>query len=268
MARRTHPPGTVNDAWLVETRLPDENALLKTGALRIEVTNFAAITHAVPAERVRANVPDVYEVETFVDTDGIEKAFVTATCFCNDDFRWAHSPYPKHTFNENTYRGYVTADDKKGLYFFGRYLGSPLAVAGQRTIARDTWLGNFSLNIGRGPEGYTRYDCDVTGSRGGTHFRVVATDQPPALHPFSSGEEMAQHITYRLNGFFTTSAGFQGRMPVAHPRMRPYSGRLLSGRFDLWTELDILEPDEVMSPYSVLVEPGVTFTLYPPRTAK
>ena len=56
-------------------------------------------------------------------------------------------------------------------------------------------------------------------------------------------------------------------MPVSHPHMLCVEGVLHDGRFDLWHELGIVEPDEVLEPYSVLVTPFVPFTRHPPRPA-
>ena len=232
----------------------------------VEVENFAVVTHRVPADRVRAHLPDIYELQTF-EQDGEEYAFVSATCFCNRDFRVTGVPFPRHTFNESTYRTYVDYNGRWGVYFIGRYLGTPLAVSAQKTLARDTWRGDFDVSIDRTADGYRSYVCNVSGDHGGASFSVEAADPPSAQAPFSSVDEHTQFITYRLSGLFTSTAGLQGHMPVSHPRMRPYQGRLFAGRFEFWERLGIVRPEEREDVYSVLVLPHVPFTLHPPRPA-
>ncbi len=234
-------------------------------SIAVEVQNFALVTHAVPAERVLRHLPPPYELQTFFGDDGTEMCFVSATCFCNRDFRWALLPYPRHTFNESTYRTYVRHKGGQGVYFLGRYLGTRLAVSAQKTLARDTYLGDFTVATNLGSEGYDDYTCRVSSDRGHTSFKLRAKDAPRARGPLESGDEHAQFITYRLEGYFTSTLGAQGHMPVGHPRMSPYEGELLEGRFDLWDELGIVPAAEAMDAFSVLIEPGVPFELAPPR---
>jgi uncharacterized protein YqjF (DUF2071 family) len=230
----------------------------------VDVLNFAIVTYAVPAERVLRHLPKVYELDTFEGPDG-QRALVSTTCFCNQDFRLAGVPQPRHTFNESTYRTYVSRDGEKGVYFFGRYLGTRLAWSLQRPVARHTYEADIEVDVQRTPEGYASYGCSARSRSGATNFSVEAMDVPSAKSPFASGEELAQFITYRLHGFFTSTAGFQGHMPVGHPRMRPLAGTLSAARFDLWSQLGVLRPDEVDDPYSVLVVPEVPFRLFAAR---
>jgi uncharacterized protein YqjF (DUF2071 family) len=230
----------------------------------VEVRNFALVTHAVPADRVRPHLPSSYTLETFVE-EGEERCLVSATCFCNHGFRWSATPYPKLTFDESTYRTYVTHRGRRGVYFLRRFLSRPLAFGPQRLFEANAALAHFEVETRVDESGYHAYVHRVQSGATHNHFSIKAVDDPSAIPPFDDGEEMAQHITYRLHGFFTASAGFQGHMPVSHRRMTPWAGELLSARFDTWTELGILEEHELTEAHSVLVEPLVQFRLHPPR---
>lgn len=120
--------------------------MLGVGVARVEVDDFALVTHAVPAERVRVHLPDVYELQTF-KAGGVERCFVSTTYFCNRDFRPAVVGFPRLTFAESTYRTYVVHRGRAGVYFFGRYVGSALVWAGQRAVARDTYHGDFVVDV-------------------------------------------------------------------------------------------------------------------------
>ena len=230
----------------------------------IEIRNFAIVTYAVAAERVQRHLPGAYELDTVHGPDG-PIAFVSATCFCNENFRLAGLGFPRHTFNESTYRTYVTHKGRKGVYFFGRYLGTRGAWMAQRPLARHTYTADFEIATIRGANGYDIYSCLALSSAGPTSFSVRASEPPQAKEPFRSGDELAQFLTYRLHGFYTDVLGAQGHMPVKHPRMDPLAGALSEGRFDLWDELGIVDAEEAQAPFSVLVVPAVPFTLYPPR---
>jgi uncharacterized protein YqjF (DUF2071 family) len=240
--------------------------LTEAVAVAIDVENFALVTHRVPADRVRRHLAPTYDLETFGEGTG-EYCFVSATCFCNRNFRLNMLRNPHHTFNETTYRTYVSFKGRRGVFFFGRYLGTPLALIPQRLLSRDVFHAEFDLSIERGPQGYISYVCSASSSQGETSFSLEATDQPPQKPPWESGEEHGQYLTYRLDGYFTSSMGFQAHSPVSHQRMRPFSGRLHEGRFELWEQLGIVPREEANKPYSILVTPGAHFTLYPPRPA-
>ena len=226
----------------------------------VDVGNFALVNYRVAAERVLRHLPEAYELQVF---DG--DCFVTATCFCNGGFRPRFLPLPRLTFDESTFRTYVTHKGRVGVYFLGRYLSRLGATVPQRVIARDTYDADFTVATERTDEGYRAYSCHATSQAGEVSVALTATDRPVAIDPFESGEQLAQFFTYRLHGFFTASLGFQGHMPVAHPRMSPWAGELSGARLDLFEELGILSADEAQAPHSVLVEPGVPFTLYAPR---
>ncbi|MDQ4143953.1 MAG: DUF2071 domain-containing protein [Actinomycetota bacterium] len=232
----------------------------------VDVENFALVTHRVPAERVEPHVPEELRLQTFEDADG-RYCLVSASCFCNSRFRVTGLAYPHLTFNESTYRIYVDYNGRQGVFFIGRYLGHPLAVAGQKTLHKDTWLADFDLAIERSELGYPSYDFRATGPRGETSFSITAEEDPKKRDPFESAWDHTQFITYRISGLFLSTLGGPGHMPVSHPHMRCVEGVMHEGRFDLWEELGILDPDETLEPYSVLVAPRVPFTLHPPRPA-
>lgn len=235
-------------------------------SVSIDVENFALVTHKVPAERVRRHVPERYELQTFEEA-GEEFALVSATCFCNRDFRPTALQFPRHSFNESTYRTYITYQGHAAVFFFCRFLGTALATLPQKTIDRNVYQADFEVDTDLGPAGFTRYVCRAAGPRGETYFSLEATREPPAMHPFTSGEEHEQFITYRLDGHFTSTVGTPAHGPVSHGRMRAWSGHLQAARFDPWEELGIVTRAEAERPYSVLVTPGTTFRLQLPRPA-
>lgn len=234
----------------------------------VDLENFILINHAVPAARVRPQLPDKVALETFEGADGAETCFVTTACFCNRDLRWRLTRRPTHTFNQVTFRTYVTYGEARGLYFFGTYCDTISSWLWQGAMATGTKMASFELDTTKDGRGYHRYACTARSGAEEVSWLAEATDQPAVIHPFATPDEHVQFIGYRLHGFSRNPFGFYTHGRVDHRRLRPFGGRLLQGRFDLWTRLGILDPSEFLSPASVLVEPHIRFTLMPPRPVR
>lgn len=254
------------------TDAPDERQRPNRGPAAIEadvdLENFLMINHAVPATRVQAQLPDKLSLETFVGEDGVERCFVTTTCFCNRDLRWRLTKRPTHTFNQITFRTYVTYGEARGLYFFGTYCDTISSFLWQGAMATGTKLTPFELDISKDGRGYSRHAGAARSGAEEVSWLAEATDEPTPIHPFATANEHVQFIGYRLHGFSRNPWGFSTHGRVDHRKLRPFSGRLIEGRFDFWTRLGILEPDEWLMPASVLVEPHIRFTLMPPRPVR
>ena len=230
----------------------------------IEVQDFALITYRVPADRVREHLPEVFSLQTH-HAGGVEWCFITTTCFLNGDFRPTATAHPRHTFFESTYRTYIDYQGLHAVYFMGRYLETWPSYISQRPVARDTYRADFEVHVDRDSGGYRSYRCRATSAAGNTDFSVTATDSPPPLPPWTTGEEHGQFLTFRPIGCFTSSVGNQMRGRVDHARLRPWSGHVTAPpRLDFWERHEILTREEAAEPYSVLVDRGTRFFLYPP----
>ncbi len=231
----------------------------------VDLENVILITHAVPAQRILEHLPGGLSLETFEGAGGQETSFVTTSCFCNRDVRWRLTRRPTHTFNQVTFRTYVTHGEDRGLYFFGDYVDTISSWAVQGALAAGTKLAKFDVDLEREGRGYARYSCSARSGAAEIRFVAEATGQPEAVHPFTTGRQHDQFITYRLHGFARNPFGLYSHGRVDHRRFRPFSGTLSEARFDFWESLGILDREEGLSPFSVLVEPHIRFVLLPPR---
>ncbi|MDQ3958126.1 MAG: DUF2071 domain-containing protein [Actinomycetota bacterium] len=245
---------------------PDRGPRVKEAEVDLE--NFVLVTHAVPAERVRRILPERLTLETFDSEDGREMTLVTTSCFCNRDLRWSVLPRPTHTFNQSTFRTYVTYGRHRGSYFFGDYVDTVPSFLTQGAMASGTRYASYDLDIQRSGAGYSRYSCTARAGKQVLRFVAEAEGRARPRHPFTDGSQKAQFITYRLHGFARNAAGFYTHGRVDHRRLKPFSGTLLEGRFDFWADLGVLPPEEFRPAFSVLVEPNVRFVLLPPRPAR
>lgn len=234
---------------------------------KVDVENFALITHAVPAERLREHVPERFEVETFTAPSGDEMGFISTSTFCNRQIHWSLSRYPAHDFDQSTFRTYVKQGDRRGAFFFGTYVSTRLSFVAQSLVAADTRLAGYDVDIVKDGSGYHRYFTHARTQTEELLFDIEATGTPEPKHPFETADEHAQFIMYRLAGFSFSPFGGVTYGPIEHRHLDPWEGRLLSGRFDFWKRRGLLPEEEWDSAYSVLVEPAVRFTLHPPRPA-
>ncbi|MDP9067607.1 MAG: DUF2071 domain-containing protein [Actinomycetota bacterium] len=234
---------------------------------QVDVENFALITHAVPVERLRRVVPDRFTLETFESECGREIGFISASSFCNHQIHWSAARYPAHDFDQSTFRTYVTHRGRRGAYFFGTYVSTRASFIAQIAVAANTHLAEFDVDIDLQEDGYASYSSRAVTAQGELHFELEARGAPEAKPPFATGLEHSEFITYRLHGFSRPPLGGVSYGPIEHRHMDPWSGQLISGRFDMWEELGLLPRDEWDTPFSVLVEPSVRFTLHPPRPA-
>lgn len=218
--------------------------------------HFALITHAVPPKRVKAHLPEGFELDTW-DLNGKPRALVSVGCFRNEKFGLAALNRPNFDFEQSTYRTYVKYNGVRGAYFFGTYLGNPISWAMQRAVASGAKLGRFEIIRNYNDSGYRRYSGAVHSKSGETRFELRANELP-------ENDELTQFVTYRPHGFFKSSLGRVWDQPVEHARMCPFEGKLISGRFDPWDALDILSPEEAAHPISVLVQPSIHFLIKTP----
>ena len=240
---------------------------------QVDIQNFVLITHAVPAERVRVLIPGTASLQTFRDESESELALVSAGCFCNRDLQPTYAPWPRHTFNQVTFRAFIEGDDRPAAYFLGTYVSTALSFAGQRALTTPAHKADFTISIDSDETGYDRYDASVMAGDEVFSFSVSAHDLPMPKHPFTAPDEMVAFITHRLNGYSKNPVGdLYSFGPVDHALMQPWSGTLQSFRCDFWERLGILGEGgqrlEASDPYSVLVQPSVRFTLHPPRPVR
>jgi hypothetical protein len=231
--------------------------------VRSEIQHFALISHAVPAERVRARLPAGLELETFSGPEGEERAIISTACFRNAGFRPTLALAGGMNFEQLTFRTYVKYRGRTGAYFFGTLLSKRVPYLLEHLAAREAGLAKFHVNrVFHRKTGYTGYSALVRSAFGETFIRLRGT-HPPKIDP------LTQTLTHRLHGFFElTVGGSLGDQIVRHRRMSPWGGELIEGRFDFWERLGLLKPEEFNQAHAVCIEPSVVFHIYPPFPAR
>ena len=238
---------------------------------KVDIEHLVFVTHAVPPERVQPYLPEDLQLDTIEGPEGEDVALVTVTCCLNRNMCWAPSDEVSIDFHQSTYRTYVRHGDERAVFFPGNYVEKGTNHVFERLAMENTFAAEFDVSTSyyADTRSYPRYYCEALSDGGDTIIQVSSSgDEPEASTPFHSGQELVQFITNRLVAYFPMPGGLLGKMAVEHEKMNPVQAELLAGQFDLWEELEILRPEEFEQPYSVLIQPSVQLTGYPPEVVE
>jgi len=242
----------------------------------VTLRDFLIVTYAVPAERARAHVPEklALDMRPAPDGDAGEMAFVQTTCSFSDNLHW--SPLGENagglSYHQSTYRILTKRGDRRGAFVLRTYVGTTEAYASQRAAAREVDYTPFDVHIaGDFTQGrYETYNVRAVGERGQTALDVrglaaAGTQAPPPLASFPNTDDQTFFLTQREETYYHAAVGGIGLMPVEHAPLRPVAAELVAARLSLWTDLEVLSKDDLLRPVSVLIQPSVVFTTFPPR---
>lgn len=261
------------------------------------------VTHAVPAERVRPQLPAQFALDT-LKVQGQACALLQMVCCLNENFHYTPLAKPSLDFWQATYRVLTrqplreettTASGARfsradpGTFVFKNYIGTKAAWVVGRAVASEAQNAAFNIVL-RGDYAngeYAGYVADITpGETRNAEGQNVAG--PPTqvaarmvrgrapLAPFASWEKMVDFLTHRPNGYCRVSVG--GGivvLPVEQPVMDPRAAELVTvaaeipeARFGVWEQMGLLGPREMREPYSVLIQPAIACVLQAPHGMK
>ena len=92
------------------------------------------------------------------------------------------------------------------------------------------------------------------------------TEESFSFSGFPDTESALVYLTHPLAGFYHRRDGKLGTYRVWHKRLEVQPASVISANFKLLSDLGIVTTSEQNHPYSVLIEPLNTFTIYlPPK---
>ncbi|MFZ2844920.1 hypothetical protein [Psychrobacter sp.] len=100
------------------------------------------------------------------------------------------------------------------------------------------------------------------------HFSIITYAVPAErfVGIFPDTESALIYLTHPLAGFYHRRDGKLGTYRVWHKRLEVKPASLIAANFTLLSKLGIVTASEQSNPYSVLIEPLNTFTIYlPPK---
>jgi hypothetical protein len=235
-----------------------------TSLKRVEMTlrNVLYISYAVPAEKLRALVPDFMGLAT-LDKD---IAFFSIVVFQSTKVQISSLPFAHFNYNQLNLRTYIIDPDtgNHGVYFLKSGVTSRFISLGTRTLGIP-WQ-HIDLEIKLTPNDKSLcYSYNVVGKwQEDFHISAVKTPQPlNKLTLFADMESAVEYIIRPLIGFFEESGNI-GRFTIWHQDIMPQIWQLQQVNFPLVNELGILE--EFDNPHSVFFLPKADFYIYMPPT--
>ena len=221
------------------------------------LANFCLVTYAVPPERVRPYIPAGLTLDTRLNTQGDERAFVSAVIFKNDRIRLFPTSWPTFTFNQVNYRTYVHHRERPGVWFFRLAQNSKLAGFNRRVFGAPIVYAPIKQRCSLDPQTgtYRTYRAQSVAPDHTLRLDVAPAPTFTAFDGlFSSTEEMEAFLTSRPDGYFSNR-----RKPgvtiltVWHKVLRPHYGLARTAEFSLLDKLGLVPNDEQSAPYCVML---------------
>lgn len=234
------------------------------------LAHFAIITYTVKPEVLRPMIPERFDLE-MIETGKGPRALMSVVPFEDQDFRFAAVPFFKMHCGQTNYRVYIfdTETGRRAVWFCGTLLDS-WSVVVPRNWWRLPWHRGrirFDVDLGSDAESYTRYRMDADAKWGRASFEAVS-EPGESHHPGFPDEETALVVlTHPLVGYYHRRDGTLGSYRVWHERIRALPGRCVHARFDLLDRLGLVPLAEQGSPYSVLIQREIEFSIFLPPVA-
>jgi hypothetical protein len=230
--------------------------------------NVLIVTHAVPIQRIRPEVPEALELDAIKGPEGEDFALVSTRFFLNRDLRWSPSGEESLDFHQCFSETYVRSNEETGVYVLACFLERETPLVFERLAMKNAYAADFDVSLAYDPteRAYQHYYTELLSSKGDTAIEVSsAGHEPSARTPFESGQEMSRYITDRHILYFAMIGGGLGAMRLEFGEMNPIEGDLLSGEFGYWEDLGVLREEEFEKPYSVLLQPAIEVIVHAPE---
>ena len=239
--------------------------------LAVETTlqHFAIVTYWVDPSNLRRHLHPRFEPVCLNVNGGSRQALVSVVTFLDHDFRFVMLPWFKRNFGQTNYRAYVedTQTGQHVAWFFGTCLDS-VSVAVPRHLWKLPWHRarmDFTCRYDHAAQRYAIFR--VTTRSGWAPARLVIEDsgKPPSdLAGLSNLEAGLVLLTHPLQGYFFRQDGALGSYAVWHERAKLTLGMVQEARYPLLQQLGLVEEGDLSNIHSVLLEPGIDFTIYLP----
>ena len=232
--------------------------------------NFSIITYAVPGERFDGIFPDRFKLDT-VMVDGKEKELISVVPFIDVDFTSAIYPFPAFTMGQTNYRIYIidTKTGERSVWFLGTTLDS-WTLAVPRYLWSLPWYSakmTFDCHVDEETGMYSKYLVNAESEWAAASVSLTQKVEDEFSFPgFPDTESALIYLTHPLAGFYHRRDGKLGTYRVWHKKLEVKPASLIAANFTLLSKLGIVTTSEQSNPYSVLIEPLNTFTIYlPPK---
>ena len=220
--------------------------------MQILLNHLLFINYAVPLNKLRVHVPAEFDLDTRVDHNETEMAFVSAVAFNVAEIRSNALPIPNVSFNQINYRAYIRTPDRSGVYFLDLRVGSRMIAASASFLRLPVTYESIELTFQPstvGLQGGSQRYVVESGGEEGLIARVVishpddTSDQPPLI--------ASEFITERPLGFLRTVGGGIHRAAVEHEKLEAVRAEAESVRCRRLETLGVLDSHQSERPHSI-----------------
>ncbi len=245
--------------------------------IQLPIRDLLFINYAVSLESIRPIVPEEFDVETIVDPNGKQIAFVSVVPFKVVDLHSTMLPMPRLSFEQINYRTYVKTGGAPAVYFFDMRVSSRMVSTMAAFLGLPINYEEIQIAVGHAgddrveepvadtapvnPEGMT-YVVRSTGAQGLTAEAVIE-----GRHDSLGPQDRAvtpEFFTERPLGFVRAAAGSIFKIEVEHAPMRAILARKELARARLLESLGVLNMDQSQEPHSILYVQETVFNTNPP----
>jgi uncharacterized protein YqjF (DUF2071 family) len=197
------------------------------------------------------------------------QALVSVVTFIDQDFRFVVCPWFTRSFGQTNYRAYVqdTETGEHAAWFFGTCLDS-VSVAVPRFAWRLPWHRahmDFACQYDRAAGRYATYVVRTRSTWAPAHLAIEDSGNPPdQIAGVSNLEAGLVFLTHPLRGYFFRQDGALGTYAIWHDRAKLTLGTIQEARYPLLQRLGLVEEGSKSDIHSVLLQPGIEFTIYLP----
>ena len=180
-------------------------------------------------------------------------------------------PFPTFTMGQTNYRIYIidTETGERCVWFLGTILDS-WTLAVPRYLWSLPWHSakmNFDCQFDDATGKYVKYSVNAESEWAAASVSLAQNTVDNFSFPgFPDTESALVYLTHPLAGFYHRRDGKLGTYRVWHKRLGVQPASLIAANFKLLSDSGIVTLSEQNHPYSVLIEPLNTFTIYlPPK---
>lgn len=224
--------------------------------------DFALITWAVDPAKLEPLLPS-----GFVPDVRNGRSLVSMVPFVDRRFHFRFAPFAPVSCGQVNYRAYVRRGEETGVWFFGTSLDS-IFVLLPRVAWRMPWHRDRLRFTSTWDDaaGCSRWRLQASGGWGGASVSLRGTGRPlPGLPSFAEVGEASRILLDPFVGWYARRDGSGvGRYSVWHEPLQLEEVIVEEARCDVFTDLGLIEPDEM--PLRAGVQRRVAFDVHtPPR---
>lgn len=231
--------------------------------------HFSIITYLVEIEKLRIHIPDKFEIFT-ITKNSKKFGLVSAVTFIDKDFHFMNLfPFLKVSFPQTNYRAYIinkqTGENR--AWFFGTGIGSKL-VNIPRYLWKMPWFYSKYQTEFNFVNKYDVYKIKIEAKNSNAFIDITEESIPKFNYQdFKDINEAELILTHPITGYFYRSDKKIGRYKIWHPKMKIKTAKSNHVYFEKFEKLGLLNSEEMMNPYSILITEKIEFIIdLPPKS--